>query len=141
MCVCRKELEAYSRHGATTCTEDEEVESLMQRGVARPDLLATTRPYYGGGDTGGSLMQEIAEKEGMASPLLRKEYVLQPSPFLRTRAASMRKKKSHVGNLKSQAALSLSLPNLADIDNLDTVEYPLPHPSSNRFSVLLPSQL
>lgn len=115
--------------------EDEEVESLLKKGVAKPDLLATTR-YLA--DT-GSLMQEIAAKEGMASPLLRREQVLLPSPFQRTRAGSMRKGRPPPSNLKSRAALSLSLPNLADVDSLESLEAPqLP---SHRFTTILdPSQ-
>ena len=109
----------------------------MQRGVARPDLLAAHHSYQG--DT---LMQEIAQKEGMASPLLRREHVLQPSPFLRSqRAGSMRRSKAPTvpGNLSRHSALSTSLPNLADVDSLDVLAAPSIQP--NRFSVLRPSQL
>ncbi len=117
--------------------EDEEVESLMHRGVARPDLLSTHHAYHG--DT---LMQEIAQQEGMASPLLRQEHVLQPSPFLRSqRTGSMRRSKAPVApsNLGRLAALSMSLPNLADVVDLETLAAPTIQP--NRYSVLLPSQL
>ena len=105
----------------------------MQRGVAHPDLLVTTHSYPTDKD---SLMEEIAQKEGMASPLLRREHVLQPSPFLRsTRSGSfIRKKKKKPSNLKSNAVLSLSLPNLADVDELES-----PLPNTNRFSVIIPS--
>lgn len=140
MCCCRKELEQYSRRGegvagGDTAAEDEEVESLMQKGVARPDLLAT-HSYQG--DT---LMQEIAQKEGMASPLLRREHMLQPSPFLRSkRAGSMRRSKAPAmpASLSRHSALSTSLPNLADVDNLEILAAPSFQP--NRFSVLLPSR-
>lgn len=122
----RKELDLFSRQGETLA-EDEEVESLMKKGVARPDLLSTT---YGHTDT-GSLMQEIAAKEGVASPLLRRELVLLPSPFQRMRAGSMRKGKRQASNLKRNT-LSLSLPNLADVESLESLErQPLP---SKRFT-------
>lgn len=126
----------YSRHAEHETAEDEEVESLLKRGMARPDLLAT-HSYHP--DT-GSLMQEIIAKEGHASPLLRREHVLLPSPFQRTRARSMRKNRTHTRNLKSQAALSLSLPNLADVESLESLECP-PPPAEYRFSVLPPTQL
>jgi hypothetical protein len=128
---CRKELEQLSKQ-QSAAAEDEEVESLMDKGVARPDLLATTRGYL---DTGGSLMQEIAAKEGAASPLLRREHVLLSSPFQRTRAGSVRKRQPHSSNLRSQAALSHSLPNLADVENLESLEPP--QNLSNRFSTIL----
>ena len=136
--MCRQELDVYSKRDTESAAIDEEVESLMQKGVARPDLLAVT------GHTdklGGSLMSEIADKEGLASPLLRMEHVLQPSPFLRAaRSGSVRRKRPEAERLKAHSS---SLPNLADIDNLDTLEAPqaLPHPAStNRFSVLLPGK-
>lgn len=139
--VCRKELEQYGKQRGGEAAEDEEVESLMKKGVARPDLLATMHSYRT--DT-GSLMQEIAAKEGVASPLLRKEYVLLPSPFQRARAGSMRKSRTHTGNLKSRAALSLSLPNLADVDSLEALEGPMdgdPPYLFSKFTVLPPTQL
>ena len=120
--------------------EDEEVESLMQKTVARPDLLQTTRAYRTG-DSGGSLMAEIADKEGLSSPLLRMEHILQPSPFMRSaRAGSVRNRKSKGSRLKAQAALSSSLPNLADIDSLENLEEPYPQPAMNRFSALIPTR-
>ena len=143
--VFRKELEQYSRQVESRvegdAAEDEEVESLLQGGVARPDLLAAHHAYHG--DT---LMQEIAQKEGMSSPLIRQEHVLQPSPFLRShRSGSMRRSQAPVvtapsSNLKSRAALSMSLPNLADVDSLEAALAP-PTVRSNRYSVLLPSQM
>lgn len=111
--------------------DNEEVEALLRGGVARPDLL----PTHLHADK-GSLMEEIAAKEGIASPLLRKEHVLQPSPFLRARASSARRKKppqAHVQAQRAKVKLSLSLPNLADIDNLEEA---LP---SNRYSAYLPA--
>ena len=127
----RKELEQYSRR--EIATEDQEVESLMAGGVARPDLLVA---HHNNQDT-GSLMMEIVEKEGIASPMILKEQVLLPSPFLRTaRAGSMRGRGKKASNLKSQAVLSLSLPNLADVDYLESLESPQP---ANRYSVLIPS--
>lgn len=120
--------------------EDEEVESLMMKGAARPDLLDNTGSFRLGDPPGGggSLMAEIANKEGMSSPMLRMEHVLQPSPFLRSaRVGSMRHRRPQGSRLKAHSS---SLPNLADIDSLEPPEE-LPHPAStNRFSMLLPSQ-
>lgn len=114
----------------------------MQKGVARPDLLAATGVYLGDSKS-GSLMEEIVDKEGLSSPLLRMERVLQPSPFLRSaRVGSMRGKRSR--DDKSRAARSASLPDLSDLESLEASESsalaPPPAPS-NRFSVLLPTEL
>ena len=142
----RQELQQWSHSGEGvvvgvvgegSTAVDEEVETLMKR---RPDLLAATQHAYQP-HSGNTLMQEIAQKEGLASPLLRQEQVLLASPFLRSsRAGSMRKARMPVitTNLRSQATLSSSLPNLADIDSLDALA-PANY-QTNRFSVMLPSQ-
>ena len=123
-------MEVYSKR------EDEEVESLMQGGVSRPDMLVTTQNP----SDRGSLMAEIVQKEGMASPLIRGEHILQPSPFLRSaRSGSMIKRKPRAGNLRNNAAFSMSLPNLADVDSLEEGLVPAAPPPQNRFSALIPT--
>ena len=97
---------------------------------AQPDLLANTRRHKPAKD---SLMEEIVQKEGKASPLLRKEHLLEASPFQHARCGSFvarrRKPKTNLANL---ASLTLSLPNLADADALEDL------PKANRNSVFIP---
>lgn len=121
----RKELAVFSQQRKNI--EDEEVESLLLTG---PSLLIT------GSEDTGSLMQEIAAKEGIASPLIREELVLQPNPFLRSsRSGSMRKSRSP---MKRPIQKQLSLPDLTDISNLEELAAMQPYPDSDR---LLPNQL
>ncbi len=82
-----------------------------------PDLLATSQPRIP-----GSLRDEIVQKEGTSSPLLGKEPL---SPF-RGRTHTVvsrpaRKERSSSSNLKKSSGLTMSLPNLLDIDDLDTL--------------------
>ena len=121
-------MEQYTKHG--TFEEESEEDNPSE---AQPDLLANTRRHKPSRD---SLMTEIMQKEGKASPLLRREHLLEPSPFQHTRSGSFvaRRKKLSPSqtNLKSQAALTMSLPNLADADALENM------PVANRNSVFIP---
>ena len=85
---------------------------------ATPDLLVTTIPTRP--RSGGSLRDEIAEKDGYCSPLIRHEAALEPSPF-RNRTRSFMKKPRSNKSLKEQNTLTMSLPNIADIDNIDSL--------------------
>ena len=122
----RSQMEQYTKHGTFEESEDDNPSE------AQPDLLANTRRHKPSRD---SLMAEIVQKEGKASPLLRREHLLEPSPFQHARSGSFvarRKKPSSQTNLASQAALTMSLPNLADADALENM------PVANRNSVFIP---
>ena len=127
----RSQLEQYSKHGTF---DEEDPGDGDPPSEAPPDLLANTRRHKPSRD---SLMAEIVQKEGKASPLLRREHLLEPSPFQHARSGSFvaRRKKPSLSpqtNLKSQAALTMSLPNLADADALESM------PVANRNSVFIP---
>ena len=78
-------------------------------------------------------MEEIVQKEGKASPLLRREHLLEPSPFQHARSGSfVGRRRPPKTNLASMAAITLSLPNLADADGLEAV------PKANRNSLYIP---
>ena len=79
-------------------------------------------------------MDEIVQKEGVACPVLRGEQLLEPSPFSHGRSGSfvVRRKRRGSGNLQSHAELTMSLPNLLDIDNIENP------PPANRHSVFIP---
>ena len=126
----RSQLEQYSKHGTFEVDDPGDGDPPSE---APPDLLANTRRHKPSRD---SLMAEIMQKEGKASPLLRREHLLEPSPFQHARSGSFvaRRKKpsSSQTNLTSQAALTMSLPNLADADALERM------PVANRNSVFIP---
>lgn len=115
-CLChREQLAAY-----TQLPPEPEFPSNQ----ATPDLLATAQPRPPSGDT---LRDEIVRKEGVASPLLRREQVLEPSPFRQRTRSFVRKRpekevpKKEGRGLKKRSSLTMSLPNLADIDDLGNI--------------------
>lgn len=122
--VVRAQVDLYMKQ-STLIESDEEVLS-----EAQPDLLANTRKRKPEKD---SLMEEIVQKEGKASPLLRREQLLEPSPFQHSRCGSFvaRRRKPQT-NLTNLSSLTLSLPNLADADAMEQL------PKANRNSVFIP---
>ena len=107
---------------------EQEEEDLEGGGVARPDLLATTRLHHARReDTEGQRLGDV-----MVSPVMRRRHG-DRSPSMRSaRVRSIvRKKPSRrpaaspnappwgEGNLKASVGLSQSLPNLAELDDLE----------------------